>query len=153
MSIFNQSKNTENGTVEAAQNDSVDKVTHVALGAPAAIADFVNEAIERWKNSSQRDKDLKVLREQLERGIDVAEKRGVEIRQQLPTQVEKGLKVAEKRGGEVSKQVVEQAKTARERFEPTVRKTVTEARKRGSDLTGSTQEQLKKTQERVRTLV
>jgi hypothetical protein len=145
--MFNQSKNgaKEVEEIEEVATTDVEKAVHVALGIPAALADVVNDAVERWTNSSQRDKDLKALREQLERAIAVAERKGVEVRKQLPGQVDRSLQVAEQRGDEVRKQAVEQARVTRERLEPT--------RRRVSKISDTTQEQIRKTQDRVRDLV
>ena len=149
MSIFKESKN---GSVEAAEEQAstdVEKAVHVALGLPAAVADAVNDAVERWSDSSQREKDLKVLRERLESAVEVAERKGVEVRKQLPEQVERRLKVAEQRGDEVRKQAVEQARATRQRFEPTIRRVSDEARTRGKRVSDSTQEQLARVRERA----
>jgi hypothetical protein len=157
------SKRSPNGNVEIKTGkvdiqtdnatESTEKAVHVVLGAPAAVADYVSETVERLKNPAEREKELSNLRTQVERGIEVAEKRGAEVRQQLPSQVDHGLKIAEQRGEEILQQLVEQAKVARERFEPTVRKTVTGARDRGRQVTDTTQEQLRNAQGRVRELV
>ena len=123
MSIFNQSKNGT-AAVEPEPSTEVEKAVHVALGIPAAVADVINDAVERWTDSEQRDKDLQALREQ------------------LPTQVEKSLKVVEQRSDEVRKQAVEQARSTRERVEPTLRKVSDQARTRGQKLSDTTQEQV-----------
>ena len=141
MSIFNQSKN---GTAAVAPEPSteVEKAVHVALGIPSAVADVINDAVERWTDSKQRDKDLQALREQLDKAIAVAEKKGVEVREQLPTQVEKSLKLVEQRSDEVRKQAVEQARATRERVEPTLRKVGEEASTRSKQVSDTTQEQV-----------
>jgi DNA anti-recombination protein RmuC len=144
-------KSSPNGTIDTP--NEVEKAVHVVLGAPAAVADVVSETVERLRDSDQREKEIKSLREQVERGLEAAEKRGVEIREQLPSQVERGLKAAEKRGDEVRKQLVDQAKTARERLEPTVRRIEREARERGRQVSDTTQEQFRTVQDRVRDLV
>jgi flagellar biosynthesis chaperone FliJ len=151
MSMFNQSKNgTEAVDTETiSTTPEVEKAVHVALGIPAAVADVVNDAVERWTNSSKRDKDLKVLREQLDKAIAVAEKKGVEVRKQLPGQVERSLKVVEKRGDEVRKQAVEQARSTRERVEPTLRKVGSEARTRGKKVSDTTQEQITRVRDQL----
>ena len=151
MSMFNQSKNGTEvvDTETTGTNADVEKAVHVALGIPAAVADVVNDAVERWSNSDQRDKDLKVLRKQLDKALAVAEKKGVEVRQQLPDQVERSLKVVEQRGDEVRKQAVEQARVTRERVEPTLRKVGTEARTRGKKVTDTTQEQITRVREQL----
>jgi gas vesicle protein len=130
-------------------NADVEKAVHVALGIPAAVADVVNDAVERWTNSSQRDKDLKVLRQQLDKALAVAEKKGVEVRKQLPNQVERSLKVVEQRGDEVRKQAVEQARVTRERVEPTLRKVGSEAKSRGRKVSDTTQEQITRVREQL----
>jgi hypothetical protein len=149
MSMFNQSKNGTEAVETETTNADVEKAVHVALGIPAAVADVVNDAVERWSNSSQRDKDLKVLRKQLDKALAVAEKKGVEVRQQLPDQVERSLKVVEQRGDEVRKQAVEQARVTRERVEPTLRKVGTEARTRGKKVSDTTQEQITRVREQL----
>src|ERR1700730_5887434 len=118
-------KNSPNGTVDSAKvtSEVADKAVHVVLGAPVAVADYVTETVERLRKPAEREKELKNLKSQVERGIEVAEKRGAEIRQQLPPQVDKGLTAAGQRGEEIRQQLVDQAKVARERVEPTVRKT------------------------------
>jgi hypothetical protein len=130
-----------------------EKAVRVALGAPVAVADYVTETVERLRSPEEREKELNNLRTEVERRIEVAEKRGAEVRKQLPTQVDRGLKIAEERGEEIRKQVVEQAKAARERLEPRVRKTLSEARDRSRKVTDDTQEQLRTAQDRVRELV
>jgi flagellar biosynthesis chaperone FliJ len=151
MSMFNQSKNGTEAvdTKTVSTTPEVEKAVHVALGIPAAVADVVNDAVERWTNSSKRDKDLKVLREQLDKAIAVAEKKGVEVRKQLPGQVERSLKVVEKRGDEVRKQAVEQARSTRERVEPTLRKVGSEARTRGKKVSDTTQEQITRVRDQL----
>jgi gas vesicle protein len=151
MSMFNQSKNgtEEVDTETTGPNADVEKAVHVALGIPAAVAEVVNDAVDRWSNSSQRDKDLKVLRKQIDKALAVAEKKGVEVRQQLPDQVDHSLKVVEQRGDEVRKQAVEQARVTRERVEPTLRKVGTEARTRGKKVTDTTQEQITRVREQL----
>ena len=141
MSIFKQSKNGS-AAEKAEPATEVEKAVHVALGIPAAVADVINDAVERWTDSEQRDKDLQALREQLDKAIAVAEKKGVEVREQLPTQVEKSLKVVEQRSDEVRKQAVEQARSTRERVEPTLRKVGEEARTRSKQVSDTTQEQV-----------
>jgi len=158
-------KNSSNGSVDPAQvtSETADKAVHVVLGAPVAVADYVTETVERLRKPSEREKELSNLKSQVERGIEVAEKRGVEIRKQLPSQVERGITIAGQRSEEIRQQLVEQAKVARERVEPTVRKTrerveptvrrtVSEARDRGRQVSDTTQEQLRKTQQRVSSL-
>jgi hypothetical protein len=150
MSMFNQSNNgTEAATEATPAGVDAEKIIHVALGLPAAVADAVNDAVERWNDSSKRDQDLKVLREQLDKGFAVAEKRGVEVRKQLPGQVERSLKIAEQRGDEVRKQAVKQAKVTRERVEPTLRRVGTEARTRGKKVSDTTQEQIARVREQL----
>jgi hypothetical protein len=151
MSMFNQSKNGTEAveTKTVSTTPEVEKAVHVALGIPAAVADVVNDAVERWTNSSKRDKDLKVLREQLDKAIAVAEKKGVEVRKQLPGQVERSLKIVEQRGDEVRKQAVEQARVTRERVEPTLRKVGSEARTRGKKVSDTTQEQITRVREQL----
>lgn len=152
MSMFNQSENgieAVEETVTTTTTNDVEKAIHVALGLPAAVADAVNDAIERWNDSSKRDKDLTVLREQLDKGLSIAEKKGVEVRKQLPGQVDRSLKVAEKRGDEVRKQAVKQAKETRERVEPTLRKVGTGARTRGKKVSDTTQEQIARVREQL----
>ena len=149
-------KNSTNGTIDTAaetQATEVEKAVHVVIGAPAAVADAVTETVDRLKDPAERDKELNNLRTQVERGLEIAEKRGLEIRSQLPTQVERGLKAAEQRGEEIRRQVTDQAKVTRERVEPAVRKYSAQARERGRKVSGQTQEQFRKTQERVRELV
>ncbi len=115
---------SKNGTVASTEsNELADKVTHVALGAPVAVAEIVNQAIDRWRDSAQRDKDIQVLRDQIEKGLTVAEEKGVTVREQLTG-----------------------------RIEPTLSRVQTEVRERGGKVTSSTQEQFRKTQERVRGL-
>ena len=104
-------------------NELADKVAHVALGAPVAVAEIVNQAIERWRDSDQRDKDLKALRDQIERGIGTAEEKGVTVREQLSG-----------------------------RIEPTLSRVQTEVRERGGKVTSTTTGQVRKAQERVRGL-
>jgi hypothetical protein len=151
MSMFNQSKNGTEAveTKTVSTTPEVEKAVHVALGIPAAVADVVNDAVERWTNSSKRDKDLKVLREQLDKAIAVAEKKGVEVRKQLPGQVERSLKIVEQRGDEVRKQAVEQARVTRERVEPTLRKVGSEARTRGKKVSDTTQEQITRVRDQL----
>ncbi|MFN2612860.1 MAG: hypothetical protein ABR536_05775 [Solirubrobacterales bacterium] len=118
-----------NGTAEKSvtktteTNELAEKVTHVAIGAPVAVADLVNQAIDRWRDSAQRDKDIKVLRDQIEKGLDVAEEKGVRVRKQVSG-----------------------------RIEPTLTRVQTEVRERGGKVSSTTQEQFRKTQERVRGL-
>jgi gas vesicle protein len=149
MSLFYQSKNGADSMEPETTNPDVEKAVHVALGIPAAVADVVNDAVERWTNSSQRDKDLKVLRQQLDKALAVAEKKGVEVRKQLPDQVERSLKVVEQRGDEVRKQAVEQARVTRERVEPTLRKVGSEAKSRGKKVSDTTQEQITRVREQL----
>jgi hypothetical protein len=151
MSMFYKSDNGSEAVDETVTttNADVEKAIHVALGVPAAIADVVNDAVERWNDSSKRDKDLKVLREQLDKALAVAEKKGVEVRKTLPGQVERSLQVAGKRGDEVRKQAVKQAKVTRERVEPTLRKVGSEARTRGKKVSDTTQEQITKVREQL----
>jgi gas vesicle protein len=149
MSLFYQSKNGADSMEPETTNPDVEKAVHVALGIPAAVADVVNDAVERWTNSSQRDKDLKVLRQQLDKALAVAEKKGVEVRKQLPNQVERSLKVVEQRGDEVRKQAVEQARVTRERVEPTLRKVGSEAKSRGKKVSDTTQEQITRVREQL----
>jgi hypothetical protein len=148
-------KNSTNGKIDTAETKAseVEKAVHVVLGAPAAVADVVTETVDRLKDSAEREKELNNLRTQVERGIEIAEKRGLEIRSQLPSQVERGLKVAEQRGEEIRRQVTDQAKVTRERVEPAVRKYSAQARERSRKVSDQTQEQFRKTQERVRELV
>jgi ElaB/YqjD/DUF883 family membrane-anchored ribosome-binding protein len=111
-------------TYESAEsNELADKVTNVALGAPVAVADLVNQAIDRWRDSDQRDKDIQALRDQLEKGLNVAEEKGVDVRKQLTG-----------------------------RIEPTIQRVQTEVRERGGKVTSTTTEQVRKAQERVRGL-
>ncbi len=142
MSVFDRF--SKNGTAEAAQPsvEGVEKATHVALGTPAAVRDAVNETVERWRKADQREKDLKVLRGRVEKGLARAEKRGVEVRTKLPGQVERGLQSVERRGEKARKQLVEQAKATRKRVEPTLKRVTNQARERTN-----------KTQERARELV
>ncbi len=132
MSVF--SRFSRNGTSEAPEPkvEGVEKATHVALGAPQAIVDAVTETFERINDPAKRQKDLKVVRQQVEKGIGAAEKRGVEVRKQLPEPVERRLKVAEKRGEEARKRLVEQAKTTRSRVEPRIQKTREQVRVRAT---------------------
>jgi len=104
-------------------NELADKVSHVALGTSVAVAEIVNQAIERWRDSDQRDKDLKALRDQIERGIGTAEEKGVTVREQLSG-----------------------------RIEPTLSRVQTEVRERGGKVTSTTTGQVRKAQERVRGL-
>jgi hypothetical protein len=151
MSMFNQSNNGTEAVTDETTPTGLDteKVIHVALGLPSAVADAVNDAVERWNDSSKRDQDIKILREQLDKGLSIAEKKGVEVRKQLPGQVERSLKVAEQRGDEVRKQAVKQAKVTRERVEPTLRKVGTEARTRGKKVSDTTQEQIARVREQL----
>lgn len=149
-------KKSPNGTIEQAETtttNDVEKAVHVVLGVPAAVADAVTDTVDRLKDPAERDKELTNLRQQVERGIEVAEQRGLEIRRQLPSQVERGLKVAEQRGEEIRQQLTDQAKVTRERVEPSVRKFGTQARERGRKVSATSKEQLNKTQDRVRELV
>ena len=151
MSMFNQSNNGTEAVTDETTPAGLDteKVIHVALGLPSAVADAVNDAVERWNDSGKRDQDIKILREQLDKGLSIAEKKGVEVRKQLPGQVERSLKVAEQRGDEVRKQAVKQAKVTRERVEPTLRKVGTEARTRGKKVSDTTQEQIARVREQL----
>ncbi len=124
MALINRNGSTENkDTVSPETSELADKVTHVALGAPVAVAEIVNQAIDRWRDSAQRDKDIQVLRDQIEKGLSVAEEKGVNVRQQLSG-----------------------------RIEPTLSRVQTEVRERGGKVTSTTTEQVRKAQERVRGL-
>lgn len=152
---LNMAKRSPNGTIDQAEptTNDVEKAVHVVLGIPAAVADVVTETVDRLKDPAERDQELSNLRHQVERGIEVAEQRGLEIRKQLPSQVERGLKVAEQRGEEIRQQLTDQAKVTRERVEPSVRKFSTQARERSRKVSATSKEQLSKTQDRVRELV
>lgn len=124
MALINRNGSTEdNETVSPETSELADKVTHVALGAPVAVAEIVNQAIDRWRDSAQRDKDIQVLRDQIEKGLSVAEEKGVTVRRQLSG-----------------------------RIEPTLSRVQTEVRERGGKVTSTTTEQVRKAQERVRGL-
>jgi hypothetical protein len=116
MSVFDRFKrNGSTDTVEHHASEGVEKATLVALGTPAIVADAVNDTVDRFRNPTSREKDIKALRGQVEKSLKVAEKRGIEVRKQLPATVERSLKVAEKRGEEVRTRLVGQAKATRER--------------------------------------
>lgn len=116
-------KGTTKSVDTAETTELAEKVTHVAIGAPVAVADLVNQAIDRWRDSAQRDKDIQALRDQIEKGLGVAEEKGVNVRKQVSG-----------------------------RIEPTLTRVQTEVRERRGKVTSTTQEQFRKTQERVRGL-
>jgi hypothetical protein len=119
-----------------------DKVTHIALGAPVAVADFVNQAIDRWRDSDQRDKDLKVLREQLDKGLATAEEKGVTVRQNLTDRLEPAAKRVQP--------VADRIQPTVDRIQPRVQKFQSEVRERGGKVSNTATEQVRKVQERVR---
>lgn len=120
-----KSENGSTETVKKVENTEPanNKVAHVALGAPIAVADLINQAIGRWRDSEQREKDIHALRYQIEKGVNAAEEKGVDAHKQLSG-----------------------------RIEPTVQRVQTEVRERGGKVTSTTTEQVRKAQERVRGL-
>lgn len=116
---------TDEKTFEKVENTppADNKAVHVALGAPIAVADLINQAISRWRDSDQREKDVHALRYQIEKGLNVAEEKGVDAHKQLSG-----------------------------RIEPTIQRVQTEVRERGGKVTSTTTEQVRKAQERVRGL-
>jgi hypothetical protein len=134
---------SKNGTVASTETSELaDKVTHVALGAPVAVAEFVNDAIDRWRDSDQRDKDLKVLREQLDKGLATAEEKGVTVRQNLTDRLEPAAKRVQP--------AVDRIQPTVDRIQPRVQKFQSDVRERGGKVSSSATEQVRKVQERVR---
>jgi hypothetical protein len=131
-----------NGTTTTETNELADKITHVALGAPVAVTEFVNQAIDRWRDSDQRDKDLKVLREQLDKGLTTAEEKGVTVRENLSGRLEPAAKRVQP--------AVDRIQPTVDRIQPTVQKFQTEARARGTKVSNTATEQVRKVQDRVR---
>jgi hypothetical protein len=129
-------------TVTTSTTDLGDKVTHVALGAPVAVAEFVNQTIDRWRDSDQREKDLKVLRDQLDKGLAIAEEKGVTVRQDLTDRLEPAAKRVQP--------VADRIQPTVDRLQPRVQKFQSDVRERGGKVTDTATEQVRKVQERVR---
>jgi sirohydrochlorin ferrochelatase len=84
---------TAEGTAEPTASEQAIQVVDRAVGTVPAVADAVRKTFEEWRDPETRAKELKAL-----------EERGADVRRQ------------------VTDQVVERARKARERVEPTVRR-------------------------------
>jgi hypothetical protein len=120
-----KSEVAQNGTAPARRpSDQALQVMDRAVGAVPVVADAVRNAVEGWSKSETREQELQTLRHEVSnlRNGDTRPAQVETFKQRFNAELEK----AGERGADVRRQVtdevVERARKARERVEPTVRR-------------------------------
>jgi hypothetical protein len=113
---------TENGTRKP--SDQALQVVDVAFGVSAGVADALTKTVDQWRKPETRSQEIEALQQKVST-LRNAETRDAEI-ESLRGQLSNEFEKAQQRGPEVRRkvtdQVVEQARKARERVEPTVKR-------------------------------